>query len=264
LRPLVCSGASVPIRGPLRYLSFLRGVHDALQPPTYLEIGVRHGDSLALSRAASIGVDPSFSIRAEIDARLTLRRTTSDEFFADPDALAPFRGVAPALSFIDGMHLLENALRDFVNVERRSRWWSVVVFDDVCPRSVQEAARDRHTTAWTGDLFKVPALLRAERPDLVCLTVDTEPTGLLLVLGLDPASDAIGSRYDALLDSWVTPDPQPVPADVLARAGALDPQQVLDAPFWGVLREARASGAPREEGLAALRRSLDASFAASV
>jgi hypothetical protein len=248
----------------VRYLSFLRGVHEALQPPTYLEIGIRHGDSLALARGQSIGVDPAFAIRAELDGHVALRRTTSDEFFARPDALAPFAGTPPAMTFIDGMHLLEFVVRDFINVERNSRWCSVVVFDDVCPRSVDEAARDRHTRMWTGDLYKVPALLRAERPDLVCLTVDTEPTGLLLVLGLDPASEALASRYQSIVDRWVTPDPQPVPDDVLTRAGAVAPADVLAAPFWGVLRDARAAGTPREEGLAALRRSLDETFAASV
>jgi len=155
-------------------------------------------------------------------------------------------------------------VRDFVNVERASQWCSAVVFDDVYPRTVDEAARDRHTRMWAGDLYKVPALLRAERPDLVCLTIDTEPTGLLLVLGLDPASEVLASRYETLVDRWLTPDPQPVPEDVLARAGAVAPEDVIAAPFWAVLREARAAGTPRDEGLATLRRSLDASFAASV
>ena len=248
----------------MHYLSFLRGVHEVLQPPTYLEIGIRHGDSLALAGGHSIGVDPAFSIRAELDGRVTLRRTTSDEFFAAPDALAAFAGTPPALTFIDGMHLFEYVVRDFVNVERASQWCSAVVFDDVYPRTVDEAARDRHTRVWAGDLYKVPALLRAERPDLVCLTIDTEPTGLLLVLGLDPASEVLASRYETLVDRWLTPDPQPVPEDVLARAGAVAPEDVIAAPFWAVLREARAAGTPRDEGLAALRRSLDASFAASV
>jgi hypothetical protein len=246
----------------VRYLSFLRGVHEALQPPAYLEIGIRHGDSLALSRARSIGVDPAFSIRSELDCPVTLRRTTSDEFFARPDPLAPLGGTPPALSFIDGLHLFENVLRDFINVERHSQWWSVVVFDDVCPRSVEEAARDRHTRAWTGDVYKIAEVLRAERPDLVCLTVDTEPTGLLLVLGLDPRSSVLASAHEALLDRWLTPDPQPVPDEVLRRAGAVAPADVLAAPFWGVLREAREAGTGRDDGLAALRRSIDASFAA--
>ena len=49
------------------------------------------------------------------------------------------------LVFVDGMHLFEFALRDFMNVERHADWWSVIVFDDILPRDVDEAARERHT-----------------------------------------------------------------------------------------------------------------------
>jgi hypothetical protein len=245
----------------MRYLHFLDGVHRTLQPPTYLEIGIGHGDSLALSRARSLAVDPAFSIRAELDCPVTLRRTTSDDLFARPDAIAPLGG-PPALAFIDGMHLFENVLRDFANVERHAQWWTVVVLDDVCPRSVEEAARDRHTRAWTGDVYKVAAVLREERPDLLCLTVDTEPTGLLLVLGPDPSSDVLAARHEALLARWLTPDPQPVPDEVIERRGAVAPEAVLAAPFWALLREARAAGTAREDGLAALRRSVQETFPA--
>lgn len=244
----------------MRYLAFLRGVHAALQPPTYLEIGIRNGGSLALSRARSIGVDPAFNVKAELDTDVSLVRTTSDEFFARPDPLARFEGEPAALAFIDGMHLSEFVLRDFVNVERHAAWWSVIVFDDVLPRSVAEAARERDTRAWTGDVYKVLPALARERPDLICLRVDTQPTGLLLVLGADPHDRTLAARVDELTAQWATPDPQDVPQDILDRAGAVAPQAVLDAPFWQVLREGRERRLDREAGLAALRRSLDESF----
>ncbi|HEU4974021.1 MAG TPA: class I SAM-dependent methyltransferase [Baekduia sp.] len=238
----------------MRYLELLGGLHDALRPATYLEIGVRHGDSLALSRARTIGVDPAFAIKRELDCPLTLVRTTSDEFFGRPDALEPFAGEPPSLAFIDGLHLFEHALRDFMHVEERAAWWSVVVFDDVLPRDAAEASRERQTQAWTGDVFKVGEALRRHRPDLICLPVDTEPTGLLLVLGADPESDVLARHYEELLAELVVPDPQEVPADVLRRAGALDPGAVLRAPVWALLREARERRLPREEGMARLRR----------
>jgi hypothetical protein len=246
----------------VRYTDFLRGVHALLQPPTYLEIGVRQGDSLALSRARTIAVDPAFEIRRELDCPLTLFRTTSDEYFAREDAGAPFGGTAAALSFIDGMHLFEFVLRDFVNVERHSAWWSVIVFDDVFPQTVEQAARDRQTRAWTGDVYKIVPVLERERGDLLCLKVDTQPTGLLLVLGADPASTVLAERMDALVREWGHPDPQPVPPEILERAGALPPEDVLTAPFWAVLREAREAGLGREEGLKRVRRSLEETFPA--
>ena len=37
-------------------------LHQKMQPRTYLEIGIRTGNSMALSRTRSIGVDPYFKI----------------------------------------------------------------------------------------------------------------------------------------------------------------------------------------------------------
>lgn len=240
----------------MRYLQFLGRLHEALAPPTYLEIGVRNGASLARSRARSIAIDPEFTIKREIDCPVTLARTTSDEYFARPDALAQFGGQPPALAFIDGMHLFEFALRDFMNVEARSDWWSVIVFDDLFPRTVEEAARERITESWTGDVYKVLPVLRRHRPDLICLTVGTEPTGLLVVVGADPASAVLSAQYEALLAEHVVPDPQTVPDDVLQRVGVLDPELVLASPAWDLLRIAGRAGTPREEGLPEVRRVL--------
>jgi hypothetical protein len=244
----------------VHYLRFLRGVHAALRPPTYLEVGVRHGDSLALSRARSVGIDPAFEVRAELACPVSLFRTTSDEYFARPQPLAPLGGDRVALSFIDGMHLLEYVLRDFIAVERLSEWWTVVVFDDILPRTVDEAARERHTRQWTGDVFKIAAILERERRDLVLLRVGTQPTGLLLVLVPDPSSDVLARREAALVEEWVKPDPQVVEQDVFDRVGVLDPQAVLDAPFWRILRDGRDAGTVRDEGVRALRASVSESL----
>jgi hypothetical protein len=244
----------------VHYLRFLKGIHRALQPPTYLEIGIRNGGSLALSRSRSVGVDPAYNVRAELACPVELHRTTSDEFFERPEPLGHFGGEPAALSFIDGMHLFEYVLRDFVNVERHSAWWSVTVFDDILPRTTDEANRERSTQSWTGDVFKIIPVLERERPDLLCLRVGTQPTGLLLVLGSDPADEHLAARVAALTEEWVVPDPQDVPDDLLQRDGVLDPQAVLEAPFWGLLRSAREERTHKDQGLPALRRSIRRSF----
>lgn len=244
----------------MRYLEFLDGVHERLRPPTYLEIGVRHGDSLALARKWAVGVDPRPRLRVELSEQTRIYRQTSDAYFERERPLRQFKGHRPALSFIDGLHHAEFALRDFINVERLSRWSTVVVFDDVFPRTAVEAARDRETREWTGDVFKVMGILERERPDLVLVRVDTEPTGLLLVLGLNPEDTTLADRYDELAGAMVTPDPQQVPDDVLERHGALDPQAVLDGGFWEVLRGARGKSMPRDEGVKALKKALRSDF----
>lgn len=228
----------------MRYLDFLRVLHERLAPATYLEIGVRNGTSLALSRCRSVGVDPAYRVTAELDGDVALFRTISDEYFSRPEPLAPFGGRPVDLAFIDGLHLFEFALRDFVNVERHATPSSVVIFDDVFPRTVGEAARERHTKSWTGDVYKVLGVLQEHRPDLVCLRVGTEPTGLLVVLGLDPTSTVLADGYDGIVAEHVTPDPQQVPADILSRITALPPQRVLDAPMWQLLRDAAPEGDP--------------------
>jgi hypothetical protein len=249
-----------PPRAPMRYLEFLERLHAVLEPAGYLEIGVRHGDSLALARCPAIGVDPQFELRHALPPTTTVVRASSDEFFTRRNPLKPLDGHPVDLSFIDGMHLAEFALRDFANVERRARWTSVVVFDDMLPRRPKIAARDRRTRRWTGDVYKLLGVLAQHRRDLVTLRVDTEPTGLLLVLGLDPRSRVLDHRYDEIVRDLVVPDPQEVPPDVLERRGALDPHAVLGADLWPWLREARAAGTAREDGQRELRRAVRRDF----
>jgi hypothetical protein len=234
----------------------LKNLHRLLQPRTYLEIGVRKGKSLTLSRTRTIAIDPFFEIDREVLCDLHLVRTTSDEFFARRHPLAHFDEPTIDLAFIDGMHLAEFALRDFIGVERLSPWTGVIVFDDILPRTVEEANRDRRTRAWTGDVYKVLGILARHRPDLICLRVGTQPTGLLLVLGLDPSNRALSLRQDALLEQMVVPDPQDVPADVIERRGVLEPEAVLASRAWPVLRDLRDQGTSRRAGIRDLRRAV--------
>ena len=77
------------------------------------------------------------------------------------------------------------------------------------------------------------------------------------MLGLDPDSTVLADRLDAITERIVQPDPQPVPEAVLERRGAVAPDAVLDASFWGVLRDLRERGVSRDEGLPALRAAVD-------
>ena len=245
---------------------FLHQLHATYRPRNYLEIGVNDGRSLALSRVPSVAVDPAFKVTSELACDLHLVRATSDAFFKRKNPLIhlaggrnPIRKIArrdPALiftkptlelSFIDGMHLFEFALRDFINVEKHSAWSSVIVFDDMLPRDVDEAARDRHTRFWAGDVYKMVEVLKRYRPDLLAVPVDTHPTGLLVVFGADPTSTVLVDRYDEILAEFVSPDPQDVPSEVLERKGAATPERLLAAPFWRDLVRARNLRRPRSK-----------------
>ncbi|MCD4532643.1 class I SAM-dependent methyltransferase [Nocardioides sp. cx-169] len=242
----------------MRRHDLLRSLHEVLQPRTYLEIGVNSGRSLTLSRTRSIGIDPFFTVMSELLCDLHLVRTTSDEFFAREHPLAHFDEPLIDLAFIDGMHLSEYALRDLINVERFCHPGSVVVLDDMLPRNVMQARRDhessRRGSGWTGDVYKVAEVLRTHRPDLVCLEVDTIPTGTAVVLGLDARSRVLLEAYDGLVEAFVVPDPQPVPDEVLGRTRAHDAADLLARPLWADLVASRADDAAgaRERVTAAL------------
>jgi hypothetical protein len=224
----------------MQYLEFLDRLHALLQPRTYLEVGIRNGASLSLSRCTSIGIDPAFDLTATIGAPHELFEMTSDDFFASLGSRAPFGATPIDLAFIDGMHLFEFALKDFINVERFCAPSSVVVFDDMLPRDVDEAARERHTRAWTGDVFKLRDALVARRPDLMLTLVDTEPTGLLVVSNLAPTNRVLEENLDQLIATYVQPDPQEIAPEVLDRTIAVTPETALSMRRWQSIRNRRS------------------------
>jgi hypothetical protein len=228
----------------------LRGLHEKTRPRTYLEIGVRRGGSMVLSRTRSIGVDPAFVIDTPVHCDLQLARATSDDFFAVDNPLGHFDGVPVDLAFIDGMHLSEFALRDFINTEPFMADTGVVVLDDMLPRNGLEAARDRMTHGWAGDVYKVAEVLRRRRPDLVVLLVNTAPTGTVVVVGVDPASKVLTEAYEEELEYLRRPDPQTPPQEYMDRSIAVEPDLLLASPVWEELAARRESG--RADDLGAL------------
>jgi methyltransferase family protein len=230
------------------YLNYLAELHRRLEPRRYLEIGVRFGRSLALSHCPSVGVDPDFTIDSELQTEVHLFRTTSDEYFSRPEPLAPVGGLPFDLAFIDGMHLLEFALRDFIYTERNLSPGGVIVFDDMLPRTADEAARDRHTNAWTGDIYPIIPILEKYRPDVLMIAVDTQPTGLLMLFGLDPTNTVLSDNYDAIMAEFRSADPQPVPQSILDRTFVQPPERILASPLLDLVTEAWAGDS---EGLSA-------------
>lgn len=214
---------------------FMATLHHLLQPRGYVEIGVQTGASLRLAQCPAIGVDPALRLAYPLPPATRLAQMTSDEFFALPPSTQRGMGLPEHvdLAFVDGLHLHEQALRDFANVERFANPRTVVVFDDVLPRNQAEAVRDPAGSAakvstgelpygdWTGDVWKVHRILSAVRPDLRFALVDTQPTGVLLVTAL--GGPAPQTPVEGLADLSDT-----VPADVLKRAFAVAPEVALE------------------------------------
>lgn len=199
------------------YLEVLDEIHELLAPGLYFEIGTRQGASLTLARSEALAVEPWPAIREPLADDITLFRRTSDWFFELDAETALSR--RPDLVFIDGMHLIEFALRDFMNVELYSSPTTVVVADDIFPCHAAQAARKRRTRVWTGDVWKLKQCLERYRPDLLLLPIDARPTGLMIILGLDATNRVLREHYNPLIRELVEMQGEP-PTEILSRQGA--------------------------------------------
>jgi hypothetical protein len=206
--------ASLNFPGPF-YLEIISMFHSHLRPRTYLEIGVETGQSIALARreTRAIGIDPEPKITKRLAPATSIRATTSDEYFAAHDVRGDFGGLPIDLAFIDGMHQFEFALRDFINIEKHCTSRSTILIHDCYPLSRHTAERERRTSFWSGDIWRLILLLRKHRPDLSVNVIATAPTGLGVVRGLDPASRVLQERLEEIEREYLALDYSVLDAD---------------------------------------------------
>lgn len=160
-------------------------IHEDVRPRNYLEIGVNEGASLrsALPATRIIGVDPHPMVSSDSSSDVHIFGMTSDEFFRNHDPLKILEADAIDLSFIDGLHLVEQVIRDFLNLERFQKPRSFVLFHDCIPLSERSAARTRQTSFYSGDAWKFLVFLRRHRPHLQVDIIPTMPTGIGVLSG---------------------------------------------------------------------------------
>ncbi len=198
-----------PARG-LQYRRFLRRLHAAHLFDWYMEIGCRTGDSLAPVRSKTIAVDPFF--RADINIigkkpALHVFQQTSDDFFAS--GFLKSQKIKLGCSFLDGMHLFEYLLRDFINTEAHSDRDGVIIMHDCVPFDLAMTTRDLEKLprgAWTGDVWKLIPILQAYRPDLKLTVFDSRPSGLVCVSNLAPTSKVLRQNYDRIVQDYIDLD----------------------------------------------------------
>ena len=184
------------------YYNVLRWIHRILRPANYVEIGVRMGVSLrqAIEGTPCIGVDPRPMIKRALPHE-RIYELTSDEFFDQHDLSDLLEGRV-ALAFIDGLHLFEQVLWDFVHIERYSSPDTVVLLHDCLPFDEATSSREQTTDFYSGDVWKAPLVLRRLRPELELMTVRTAPTGLCMVRGLDASSGRFEKELPEVVASY--------------------------------------------------------------
>lgn len=192
--------------GDMRYVQFMHRLHSKMVFDWYMEIGCRGGRVFEPVRSKTIAVDPYFSIERNVvgaKPALFIMQQTSDTFF-ESGFLQQAR-IKLSFSFLDGMHLFEFLLRDFMNTEKASSKGGVIALHDCCPFSYEMTTRDLDampSRAWTGDVWKLLPILRKFRPDLEITVLGCRPTGLVLISNLSPHSTVLDKYYDEIIAEW--------------------------------------------------------------
>ncbi len=186
------------------YLTIISHLHDRLKPQTYVEIGVAAGASLACAKPPTkvIGIEPTPCISIPIPSRAKLYPTASDDFFTSYDLFHELGEPRLALAFIDGLHLFDQAIKDFANLEKYADAQTIVLVHDCLPITRLVAAREQATEFWCGDVWKLLPCLRAYRPDLTVHTIPTWPSGLAVIRNLDPDSTVIEDHFTQIITQY--------------------------------------------------------------
>lgn len=241
------------------YLTVLARLHATLGPRTYLEIGCSTGDSLALAPCASLVIDPDPQITDLTRVMgnkpsCAVYRMTADAFFASHDPIA-ILGDPVEIAFLDGLHLCEFLLRDFLNTERFCRPDSIIVMHDCLPIEWPMAERQPGTpplrpevgNAWTGDIWRTALALRRHRPDLSITALSAPPTGLVCVTRLDPTFSTRPENWEACVRDMLSLDLAEIGLEqVFAELGVAPTDALGTTPpeMWAFLEgEVRASAA---------------------
>ena len=187
------------------YLVWLARLYTALAPETVIEVGVFQGASLSLLQppTVAIGIDPTPIVVSPLKTVTHIFTETSDEFFAQGRLETLLAERPLSVAFIDGLHLFEQALRDFMNLERYCGPRSVILFHDTMPLDEPTQRRTRETQFHTGDVWKTILCLKHYRPDLDIITIPTYPAGLTIVTGLDSASRVFSEKYEEAVARFV-------------------------------------------------------------
>jgi len=183
------------------YLRFLQEVHLLRKPATYVEIGVSTGLSFQLvsKDTKAVGIDPNPRVTWDLPASSTIYAVTSDEFFETRNLATEIGSPSVDMAFIDGLHTFEQTLLDFIHIERFCRPGTILFLHDCLPVTRLTAEKNRQTSFWCGDVWKMIYCLQKYRPDLNISTIGAYPSGLAAITKLNPASAILAQKFDEIV-----------------------------------------------------------------
>lgn len=183
---------------------------DKINATTYLEIGVRKGDSfLPIHCPRKIAVDPK-PIHPNLANNLRCNKDqyfqeTSDDFFNEYKLLFKYQKIDVAL--IDGEHSYRQSLKDVENVVHHLSDDGFILLHDCNPRKaihatpIEKLAEAKKAKEWdkywNGDVYKTIIHLRANRRDLTVFVLDCD-WGLGIVKRGQSAQDIEISNQEIL------------------------------------------------------------------
>ncbi|OGU60051.1 MAG: hypothetical protein A2X64_07600 [Ignavibacteria bacterium GWF2_33_9] len=189
----------------LSHYQILKAIHKLYTPKTYLEIGVQQGRSINLTnpKTKAVGIDPFEDDKIMFNKNVKMFHVKSDDFFENNNLYKELDNQKVDAALIDGMHLFEYVLRDFINTEKNCHKNSVILLHDTIPIDKISSDRPVCNGPWTGDVYKIILILKKYRPDLKIHNISIPPIGVCLVSSLDPDSDILIKNYDKIYQGYV-------------------------------------------------------------
>jgi hypothetical protein len=225
--------ARLHLRGP-HYLEALGRIHAHLQPAIYVEIGVRDGASFRLAslEIPAVGIDPNPLIDTEqLPACHKIIKDTSDNYFQSGRLSADLDNRPVDLAFIDGMHLFEFSLRDFMALEKSAHADATILVHDCYPLNELTARRKQETPFWSGDVWKLILCLKQYRQDLKVITLPCPPTGLAVITCLDPTSTVLLDSMEEIYSEYIGLDFYTIENDRENKLNLVNLRDALESPY---------------------------------
>ncbi|MDX1668265.1 MAG: class I SAM-dependent methyltransferase [Limnobacter sp.] len=196
----------------MHYSDFIAQFVSHVGSKAHFEVGTFRGDSLQKINNPCLSVDPQYQVQQSLIGKKEMMlffQMTSDEFFARHNPESIF-GRKLDTAFLDGMHLFEYLLRDFIHTEKACHQDSSIFLHDCLPFG--NWMTHRHDKAptnekgnglfWTGDVWKLLPILKKHRPDLSIQCLDCPPSGLVRITNLDPGNKTLEQNYDLIVREW--------------------------------------------------------------